>query len=145
MKNQLMVWPSRGLTKTGAVVMLPVMVVVNTFEDTQSSVRELAAKVRDTGLVWAAPSTLMTPDEYRLSTELEPAVNFPMAALVVLSPVMVALVEFRVVMVELVAVSVVAVMLVAVNWPMAPDTPRMVELAVVPMVVPVTVVMLALP
>ena len=140
--------------------MFAVMVTVNTLDKLQSTVIEEAANVTTDGLVWAAPSTVMTPDANRLSTELEPAVNFPMAALVTLRPVMLALVTamlvaekfvmfplvpLMVVMVELVAVSVVVVMLVAVNWAIEPLAPRICEAPVVPIVVPVTVVMLALP
>ena len=141
----MMVWPSRGLVRNGAAVMLPVMVTVNTFDSRQSSVSEEAAKVSDTGLVWAAPSTVMTPDENRLSTELEPAVNLPMTALVVFRPVMVALVDAKVVIVPLVAVMFVTTKVDADRFVIAPLTPRMVELAVVPMVVPVMVVIDALP
>lgn len=155
-----MVWPSFALETTGAAVMFAVMVTVNTLDKLQSTVIEEAANVTTDGLVWAAPSTVMTPDANRLSTELEPAVNFPMAALVTLRPVMLALVTamlvaekfvmfplvpLMVVMVELVAVSVVVVMLVAVNWAIEPLAPRICEAPVVPIVVPVTVVMLALP
>ena len=100
--------------------MLAVMVTVNTLDRAESTASDEAAKVSEDGLVCAAPSTVITPDENKLSTDLEPAVNLPIAALVALSPVMLALVatilvELSVVMVELVAVSVVVVMLVAVN------------------------------
>lgn len=119
-KNQLIVCPSFALDNTGATVMLAVMVTVNTLDRAESTASDEAAKVSEDGLVCAAPSTVITPDENKLSTELEPAVNLPIAALVALSPVMLALVatilvELSVVMVELVAVSVVVVMLVAVN------------------------------
>lgn len=103
-KNQLMVWPSLALLKTGAAVMLAVIVTVNTFEAEQSTARDEAAKVSEDGLVWAAPATVMTPDENRLSTELEPAVNLPTAALVALRPVMLALVAVSVVANRLVTV-----------------------------------------
>lgn len=146
--------------RTGAVLRLKDRVTVNTFDRSQFRVSDEAAKTSDTGLVWAAPSTEMTPDENRLSTELEPAVNLPIAALVTLRPVMLALVTAMlvaekfvmfalvpliVVMVELVPVSVPMVALVAFRWVIAALMPRMVEDAVVPIVVPVTVVMLALP
>ena len=141
----MMVWPSFAFDRTGAAVIFAVMVTVNTFDSRQSSVSEEAAKVSDTGLVWAAPSTVITPDENRLSTELEPAVNLPMTALVVFRPVMVALVDAKVVIVPLVAVMFVTTKVDADRFVIAPLTPRMVELAVVPMVVPVMVVIDALP
>lgn len=97
--------------RTGAAVMSPVMVRVNTFDKPQSTASDEAAKVRDTGLVWAAASTVMTPEAYSASTELEPAVNLLMAALVTLKPVMLALVDASVVIVELVAPNRVAVRL----------------------------------
>jgi hypothetical protein len=99
---------------TGAAVIFAVMVTVNTLDRAQSTAIEDAANVTTDGLVCAAPSTVMTPDANKASTELEPALNRPIAALVVLKPVMVPLIA------------------------------RIVEDAVVPMVVPVMVTMLAL-
>lgn len=141
----MMVWPSFAFDRTGAAVIFAVMVTVNTFDSAQSTARAEAAKTSDAGLVWAAPSTVITPDENKLSTELEPAVNLPMTALVVFRPVMVALVDAKVVIVPLVAVMFVTTKVDADRFVIAPLTPRMVELAVVPMVVPVMVVIDALP
>lgn len=115
--------------------MLAVMVTVNTLDRSQFTASDDAANVRAVGLVCAAPATVMTPDANRLSTELEPALNRPITALVVFSPVMVALVD----------VIVVIVALVAVNCVIEPLAPRICEVPVVPMVVPVTVVIDALP
>ena len=125
--------------RTGAVLRLKDRVTVNTFDRSQFRVSDEAAKTSDTGLVCAAPSTVITPDENRLSTELEPAVNLPMTALVVFRPVIVALVA-----VSVVVFSVVMVALVEVNWAIEPLAPRIWVVPVVPKVVPVTVVMLAL-
>lgn len=91
-KNQLMVCPSFALERTGAAVMLAVIVTVNTLDRAQSTAIEDAAKDNADGLVWAAPSTVMTPEANKESTELEPALNFPIAALVELRLVIVPLV-----------------------------------------------------
>ena len=91
-KNQLIVCPSFAFDNTGAAVMLAVIVTVNTLDRAQSTASDEAAKVSEDGLVCAAPSTVITPDANKLSTELEPAVNLLIAALVTLRPVIEALV-----------------------------------------------------
>lgn len=59
--NQLMVWPSCGLLIVGAEVTFAVNVVVNTFDNVQSTVIEVAENVTATGVVCAPALTVNDP------------------------------------------------------------------------------------